>query len=483
MRAVTVPAEAPPRAAADRGATAVAWGYAFLAALTLAHFLLGLPIQYSESFGNMQKLSMPWRELIVGEFGQDAYLRPLLWGALKLVYDLSAGDYFTWYRGFHALQVVVLIALYVALVRPRTWRDAALLPLGLAVLIGLHTFAGTVREAFPINTFMTVLILCFSAAVVSLGRYRWWHDVAAAVLFIVAALTVESGLLVGVIVIGAALVGARGVSKGGVAVVAALFAGYFVLRFAILDVGSPGLIERSSGYGFGILEPSQLVERFGASPAWFYAYNVLTSAMSVLLAEPSGGVFGITRALLDGTLDAAAIVTVISSGGVAALVAAFLWRRRAALWSWRFERDDRLVLLFVMVLGANAAISYAYTKDVIMSPAGAFLAVAALVSGRHFMSALPAAPSATRAALVLAGLLVLGGAWANRVIETHAFLRAAAIVERNDWAYVESTLQEEQVVLSEPAAALMKTLQEDALVRHPPPPALLLPSIRLLGEE
>ena len=31
--------------------------------------------------------------------------------------------------------------------------------------------------------------------------------------------------------------------------------------------------------------------------------------------------------------------------------------------------------------------------------------------------------------------------------------------------------------------ALMKTLQEDALVRHPPPPALLLPSIRLLREE
>jgi hypothetical protein len=118
-----------------------------------------------------------------------------------------------------------------------------------------------------------------------------------------------------------------------------------------------------------------------------------------------------------------------------------------------------------------------------MSPAGAFLAVAALVSGRHFMSALPATPSAPRAALVLVALLVLGAAWANRVIETHAFLRAAAIVERNDWAYVESTLQEEQVVLSERAAALMRTLQEDALLRHPPPPALLLPSIRLLGEE
>ena len=121
-------ASAPPLAA-DRQAQAAAWVYALLVAFTLGHFLLGLPIQYSESFGNMQKLPMPWRELIIGEFGQDAYLRPLLWAALKLVYDLSGGDYFAWFRGFHAVQAVVLIALYVGLVRPRTWHDVAVLPL------------------------------------------------------------------------------------------------------------------------------------------------------------------------------------------------------------------------------------------------------------------------------------------------------------------------------------------------------------------
>ena len=41
---------------------------------------------------------------------------------------------------------------------------AAAVPLGLAALLGIHTFAGTVREAFPINTFMTILICCFAAA-------------------------------------------------------------------------------------------------------------------------------------------------------------------------------------------------------------------------------------------------------------------------------------------------------------------------------
>ena len=64
----------------------------------------------------MQKLSMPWRELIVGEFGQDAYLRPLLWAALKLVYDRPAASIPLVSR-LPRRAGGVLIALFVALVR------------------------------------------------------------------------------------------------------------------------------------------------------------------------------------------------------------------------------------------------------------------------------------------------------------------------------------------------------------------------------
>ena len=101
---------------------------------------------------------------MIGEFTQHAYLRPLLWLQLKAVYELSDGAYYAWFRGTHVLQVAALVALYLHLIRPRQWRDAALVPLGLAVLIGHHAFAGTVKEAFPINTFMTVLLGCFAAA-------------------------------------------------------------------------------------------------------------------------------------------------------------------------------------------------------------------------------------------------------------------------------------------------------------------------------
>ena len=270
----------------------------------MGHFLLGLPIQLTDSFGNMLKLSGSWGELLYGEFTQNAYLRPLLWANLKLVYDLSGGDYFTWFRGVHVAQVLLLVVLYVALVRPRTLLDAAVLPFGLAVLFGMHTFAGTIREAFPINTFMTILILCLAAAIVALGPYRWWNDIVAMVLFAVASLTVETGLLIWVVFVGAALVGGRGLSRVGLAGLMVLLAGYFYIRFVMFDVGSPGLVERSSGFGFGVLDPEDLVARFGGNPIPFYLYNIVTSALSVLLSEPTAGVFRVTAAIVRGEVDA-----------------------------------------------------------------------------------------------------------------------------------------------------------------------------------
>ena len=42
----------------------------------LAHFLFGITIQYSDSFGNLLTLSATWPELLAGEFSQRAFLRP-----------------------------------------------------------------------------------------------------------------------------------------------------------------------------------------------------------------------------------------------------------------------------------------------------------------------------------------------------------------------------------------------------------------------
>ena len=83
-------------------------GYAYALAVTavLSYFLLDIPIQLTDSFGNMLKLQgVSLRELVQAEFWQRAYLRPFLWAELKVVFDLANGDYFTWFRGVHVAQV------------------------------------------------------------------------------------------------------------------------------------------------------------------------------------------------------------------------------------------------------------------------------------------------------------------------------------------------------------------------------------------
>lgn len=472
-----------PQERADPRVVWFAYGYALIVALCLGHFLLGLPIQLSDSFGQMLKLSASWGDLLVGEFTQRGYMRPLMWGELKLVHDLSGGSYWAWFRGAHVVEVAVLSLLYVALVRPRTVRDVIVLPLGFAVLTGMHTFQGTVREAFPLNHFMAVLLYCFAAAVLVIGEYRRWKDAAGVILFAVAALTIESGLLVWVILVGGVLVGARGMSRGGVAVLVLLLAGYFVLRFPILGVGSPELIERSSGFGFRILDPPDLLARFGPNPYPFYLYNVVCSFLSVLLSEPTGGVFRLTHQLLEGDLDAASLVTPIASIGATALVFMFIWRRRAIWLQRRFQRDDQLVILFLFLLVANAVISYPYVKDVVMSPAGAFFAVAVFVAARHALAGLPAKAPAFAGAAAVAAFAVIGSAWAVRVVGMHVSLRSAAYVERNEWAYANISLQDDGVVVTDTEAVLLRTLRDDAMFVHPPPPPLAPPLRRLLQGE
>jgi hypothetical protein len=455
-------------------ATAIAYAYGLAVAAAMGWFLLGIPIQLTDSLGNMFKLDAPWGELLKSEFEQRSYLRPFLFAELKLVYDLSGGSYYAWFRGTHVAQVLALVLLYLHILRPRTWRDAAFVPLGLAILFGLHTFTGTVTEAFPVNTFLTVVLCCFAAVAISFGRQHWWTDLLAVALFVVASLTVESGLLVGVIFVGAAFLGARGVSRRAVAAVAVLFVGYFALRFVWLEVGAPGLVERSSGFGFRTLEPEELSARFGGNPWGFYAYNVATSFVSVLLSEPRGGVFRLTYGLTLNDPEPSQILNVIASLAASLLLCCFVWQRRRAWAARAFARDDQLVALFVLVLMANAAISYPYTKDVIMSPAGAMFAVAAVIAAREV---LPDWSRRGRRCAAAASICcaVLGGTWAVRYVGVHLNLHTMAHRVRTEWAYVDDWVAREGYRVERVnERAILEYLRTDALYGHRAPPRIPL---------
>jgi hypothetical protein len=454
----------------------LSWVYATLVVAGVAYFLVDLPIQVTDSYGNLVKAAQgTLSALVYNEFYQQAYLRPLGWAQVRIVYDLSGGHYFEWFRGWHVGQIVLLVVLFLRLVRPRSLAGAAVVPIGLAALIGIHTFAGTVRESFPLNMFLTVLICCFAAADLALAssvRGRWWRDAAAALLFVFATLSVESGILVAVVFVSAFLVGARGVSRVGVAAQVLLVVGYFVLRFVILDIGSPGLEERTSGFGFSRLEPDELIATFGDRPLPFYAYNIGSSILSVLMSEPREGVWVATRDFLRGESREYQIVNVIASALGTALIVGYIWRRRREWLAFQFDRSDQLVFIFLAMLGANATVSFAYTKDVILATAGAFYAVALTVAARDFIDSMGGRSPARLVAPALL-LIVLSGAWAFRAVDAHVGLRIAAAKMRIEWAYVDSWLERYSEVPTEPSAVELKRhLQDDAVRKHPLRPTL-----------
>ena len=454
--------------------TWLSYAYAALVVLGVGYFLVDLPVQVTDSYGNIVKaLHGTLGSLVYGEFHQVAYLRPLGWAQLRVVLDVSNGHYFEWFRGWHVAQIALLAVLFLRLVRPTTLAGAAASALGLAALIGMHTFAGSIREAFPLNMFLTVLICAFAALDLALGPPRWWRDVAAALLLVFASLSVESGLLVAVVIVTAFLAGARGVSRVGVVLQVLLIAGYFVLRFAILDIGSPGLEERRSGYGFSALDPEELVEKFGGNPLPFYAYNITSSVLSVLFAEPRAGTWGVTRDLLQGERwPVAGVINVISSALGTVLIGLYAWRRRREWWAWRFDRSDHLVIAFAGMLAANCVLTYAYTKDVILGTAGAFYALALTVAARHFIERMRGATARATAAAALL-LVVLSSGWAFRAVNAHLGLRHAAATMRAEWAYIDMWLEDEGQVLTDPIAIDVKRhLQADAVIKHPLRPTL-----------
>jgi hypothetical protein len=453
---------------------AAAYAITLAFAAAISYDLWHIPVQISDSLGEILDAQRSPSTLasFVDTFSGVAYFRPMRIAQIKAIFDLAHGHYHLAYRGFHIALLTALLLLFTRALRVETARDLVAAIFALTVLIGLHTFIAFVREAFPINHFLEIAVLCLAGVALAQSRGGWAVDLLSAVLFVVAALTLESGVLVWVVLAGAWLAGLRGVSGRAVLGVTALLAGYFALRFGYLDTGLPGLSERSEGFLFERLEPDELQRRFGAAPLMFYAYNVAASFGSVLFSEPRDGVLAATRAFLEGEVPPHTWVALLTSIPTTALI---------AVWSLRHvgrtrrpgtdAADDNawgLAVMALLVLPASAAISYAYTKDEIVAVAGVFYAFAAFGAVRAMLDS-AAAPRT--GPMVTAFLFVLACGWTCRTVGVDHVLRWQAFRVRNDWTLVQQRLRAESRWPSDPArVALIKALEESALATRVPNP-------------
>jgi hypothetical protein len=151
----------------------------------------------------------------------------------------------------------------------------------------------------------------------------------------------------------------------------------------------------------------------------------------VLASEPQNGVFVTTSAWLNDRLTLGLALTLISSVITTALIAvagAQLIRRYRVT-----DASDRLILMFAAVLAGNAMLSYAYTKDDIMSVSGMFYGLAAYAAIRLLIARV--GPDKRLLAATLTTIVFITGmAWAVRSVGVHHVTRTYAFKTRNDWA-------------------------------------------------
>lgn len=445
---------------------AAAYIVAVIVALSFSYDLMRKPIQVTDSL--IEILDVQRSPSLLATFvdvaQRPAYLRPLRLVQIKALLNLSSGHYQLVYRGFHALLLTVALLLFTRALRVDRWSDFAAAVFALTVLTGLHTFRGTVREAFPINHFLEIVVFCLLALNLSQSRGTWWIDVTAALTFVVASLTLESGLLVWVVLVAAWMCGLRGVSRRGLVGTTVLVGAYFLARFALLSVGTPGLDERDSGFWLTMLEPDELERRFGANPTWFYLYNVGTSMLSVLFSDPDRGVFNTVRTWLEGEFPARLYLQTVSSALTTGLIGWVVVDRLRARVTGKPVASEPFLTIFAVVLVANAALSYAYTKHEIISVAGAFYALAAFAAARHVVEySRPPGPAVARAALCI-GLVAIASMWAFRSVGVHHMLQAQAFEDQLEWARLDPDKLADRGYPSDARSrALASILRQDAL--------------------
>jgi hypothetical protein len=398
-------------------------------------------------------------QTFVKRFFATNYFRPLFFVQWKLQFDLSNGQYLLAFRGVQVLYLLAIVLLWTRLVRVTSRARFAACSMALVVLLGLHTIINGLREG-PLTAQLGSIL----AMTLAFGeRPSARRDAAAVALLVYTLFSVELGLLVWVIYVAGYLVGCRGVSLRGVLAATGVVAAYFVLRFAILDPAADDLFTRRIDGG-----------AVGGRPVLVYARNVAASILTVLFSEPRNGVWEIVRRAPDG-LPPWLWINVVTSTLTTLLLGWFVAGRLRAWRERAFTREDRFVLVFAAVLGANAALGFAYTKDVMMSPAGLLYALAAAVAFEAAIVRLPRAYLPVRA-LTAAALLVVSLGWTLRTVGLTYVLRETAFVRRNEWALgMERFIEHEQLPDDPRAAALVHRLRHDALAAHTPNPWLAQP--------
>jgi hypothetical protein len=335
------------------------------------------------------------------------------------------------FRGFHALATAALFVLFASALRCQRWEDVSAAAFALTVLAGLHTAVGMFGEAYPVNHFLLIAIYLLAVYRLAISRGGAWTGVAALVLFSVASLTLESGVVLFPVAAVGYISGARGISRRAIWGMAVLIAAYAALRVGYLHMSSPAIGERPVGFGLSTLDEEAIRQRFSPPPIALGAYSVLSSVLTVLLSQPIAGTWSTVRSWLNGSLHAFEVIAILTSLVTTLVIGRYLVARdasgRRGLW-------DPAATMTITAICGGAALSYAYTKSEVMSAAGVLYALLTYHAVRRFFTSSVTWTSSTRQAMVIVLMLTSCG-WAMRAFGLQYRLERYAFLARNEWVH------------------------------------------------
>ena len=449
---------------------------ATLITIPLADSLYRVPIQVSDSLEPLviaAKYDSAQHLLHDSLTFSPTTFRPMRYMQARalLAFTQATGlTYHAVFRGLHVILLLMLIALFVAAVRIRSWPELVAFTVAFPILIGIHTFPSMLLEAFPVNHFAQVGVCVMGVLVLAQYEPRWLVPVVVCVLLALSLSVIESGAMVWVTVVCCAAAGLRGMNRTTVVATTVVFAGYLLLRY-MLEISSPGIGGHGSGFGDRFYSPEELAQRFGAHPLGFMIYNVTGGLASLLFAEPRQGVYSLLAAWREGEIHPVVLINVISSSATTALLiwyaAARLPRRRSA-WS----DADRTFVAACTAFIANAAFNAVYIKDEIMSPAGLLYALATFVAVRSVIDSLATQPLSVKP-LAACLLVTIAALWTFRAVGVHYQLRYQAFTTRNDWVEVLRPDKHDDWPEDPAELALTRRIRAEAIGRRTTSPSFM----------
>ena len=469
-------ADAPPRARPLLWTAAV---FAITAPLvaTLCLALWRTPFPVSEAVALFEDVAnQPATRFLTPD---TSYYRPLFQMTLSAIWH-NAGSLELRLALIKLLQLVpfvLLVALLIAHLRPRTGGDAAAAAVAVAVLIGSPGLRDNLE--IPLSYTTVGMPLALIVWMLVSAERRPWQLPAIVLVTLVAIGFKEQGLVLIPVVLAAWWTRAPGASGRTAATLATLAAAYVALRLSWQ--GSWPMFEQAVGLGFGEMEPTELVARYGAFPYFIYAYSGASTVLNVLFAEPTRGTFSIVRALVRGNAQHWQMVHLASSVALTGLIG--WWGagalKGAARHGW--SKEARLVVVLAVALLACGALSFNYSRDRLGGMAVPFYAVAAYYALRQAARrAADARP--LRFAVAGVALMALAAGWHLRAVGT--IERARLIASRNQVEWLVQ-LQARRIEFAERATYLrimesMLPQGTDGIAEQPTryPPAVG----RLIGE-